>query len=368
VLRSVIGLALCVLAADTAAAQPFGRNKVHYEDLAFRVLVTPHFDIYYYPAEHEATLHAARMAERWYDRLSATLHHQFTERQPIVFYASHAQFAQTNVLPGFIPDSVGGVTEHERGRVVLPFAAGLGDTDHVLGHELVHAFQRDILRSTGRSMSLLPLWFLEGMAEYLSIGRLDANTAMWLRDAVREPLPSIDRLDDGRWFPYRYGQALWAYLVGRFGEEVVDTSLSARGNAVARIVSATGLDAAALSRGWHEWIHALAGDGYDDDASRPRPFPSSQDRVILEVLEPPKHDHSVALEPGVREESRRCAVAQPDTDADLRRMPSAPQHGIRRERIAQAGRTPRPAARHRHDGLCNLPGGVISVGAGARRL
>jgi Tol biopolymer transport system component len=267
VLRSVIGLALCVLTAGTAAAQPFGRNKVHYEDLDFRVLVTPHFDIYYYPAEHAATLHAARMAERWYDRLSATLHHQFTERQPIVFYASHAQFAQTNVLPGFIPDSVGGVTEHERGRIILPFAAGLGETDHVLGHELVHAFQRDILRSSGRSMSLLPLWFLEGMAEYLSIGRIDANTAMWLRDAARQPLPAIDRLDDGRWFPYRYGQALWAYLAGRFGDEVVVTSLSAKGSAVARIVSATGQDAASLSRGWHEWIHTLAGDARSDTDS-----------------------------------------------------------------------------------------------------
>ena len=164
-LKGVLGLVLCVLTAGTAAAQPFGRNKVHYDDLDFRVLVTPHFDIYYYPAEHAATLQAARMAERRDDWLSTALHHQFSERQPIVFYGSHAQFAQTNVVPGFLPDGVGGVTEHDRGRLVLPFAAGLGETDHVLGHELVHAFQRDILRASGRSLALLPLWFVEGMAE-----------------------------------------------------------------------------------------------------------------------------------------------------------------------------------------------------------
>ena len=105
---------------------------------------------------------------------------------------------------------------------MLPFAAGLGETDHVLGHELVHAFQRQILRKSGRSMSALPLWFIEGMAEYLSVGRIDPNTAMWLRDAAEQhKLPRIDQLSDPKWFPYRYGQALWAYLAGRFGEDVV---------------------------------------------------------------------------------------------------------------------------------------------------
>ena len=51
-------------------------------------------------------------------------------------------------------------------------------TDHVLGHELVHAFQYDITNtnvSSGNAGALgLPLWFIEGMAEYLSIGPVDA--------------------------------------------------------------------------------------------------------------------------------------------------------------------------------------------------
>ncbi|HUK35232.1 MAG TPA: hypothetical protein VLV86_15040, partial [Vicinamibacterales bacterium] len=115
---------LAVLAATvTTAAQSFGRNKVHYDALDFRVLETAHFNIHYYPAEHDAAVFAARLAERWYTRLSATLHDEFTERQPIVLYASHAQFTQTNVIPGFLGEGVGGVTDQERGRVVLPFAA-----------------------------------------------------------------------------------------------------------------------------------------------------------------------------------------------------------------------------------------------------
>src|SRR4051812_9598996 len=202
----------------SASAQYFGSNKVQYDRFQFEVLPTEHFDVYYYPDEADATAIAARMAERWYTRLSRVLAHTLTERPPIVLYASHAHFTQTTVVAGRIPEGVGGFTDHQRGRVVLPFTAALGETDHVLGHELVHAFQRDILRRQGAAMALLPLWFTEGMAEYLSVGRVDTNTAMWLRDAVRvERLPSLEELDNPRWFPYRYGQALWAYLSGRFG-------------------------------------------------------------------------------------------------------------------------------------------------------
>src|SRR2546425_10780762 len=55
-----------------------------------------------------------------------------------------------------------------------------------------------------------PLWFMEGMAEYLSIGPIDPHTAMWLRDASLEGhLPTIEQLTyDPRIFPYRFGHAL----------------------------------------------------------------------------------------------------------------------------------------------------------------
>jgi len=148
VVNRILGVALVIAGlAAPSGAQSFGRSKVHYDDFEFRILSTPHFDIYYYTVEHEAAVDAGRLAERWYTRLSSVLDHSFARRQPIVLYASHAQFTQTNVIPGVLGEGVGGVTEHERGRIVLPFAASLGETDHVLGHELVHAFQRDILRT-----------------------------------------------------------------------------------------------------------------------------------------------------------------------------------------------------------------------------
>jgi leader peptidase (prepilin peptidase)/N-methyltransferase len=44
-------------------------------------------------------------------------------------------------MAGAPGEGVGGFTERGKSRMALPFAAGLGETDHVLGHEIAHAFQ-----------------------------------------------------------------------------------------------------------------------------------------------------------------------------------------------------------------------------------
>ena len=230
VVAMTAGAALLALGALPAAAnaQYFGRNKVQYETFDFRVMTTPHFDIHFYPAESLATADAARMAERWYDRHSSLLNHRF-DKKPLIFYANHPDFQQTNVIGGFISQGTGGVTESARNRVVMPFTGLYAENDHVLGHELVHVFQYDIAAGPNAGglggMGRLPLWLIEGMAEYLSIGRDDPNTAMWLRDAAaRNDLPTLRQLtNDPRYFPYRYGQALWAYIGGRWGDAVIPT-------------------------------------------------------------------------------------------------------------------------------------------------
>src|SRR6476646_9442288 len=210
----------------------FGRNKVQYQEFNFKVLKTDHFDIYFYPEEEDAARMASRMAERWYARFETLLDHQLSGRQPLILYASGPHFRQTNVIEGELGEGTGGVTEAARRRIVLPFAGPIESTDHLIGHELVHAFQYDITNTNANSGAnsalALPLWFIEGMAEYLSIGPVDPHTAMWMREAARrEKLPEIRKLDDPRYFPYRYGQALWAYIGGKYGDRAVGTLLRA---------------------------------------------------------------------------------------------------------------------------------------------
>ncbi len=263
--RVVAGLAVLFLLGISASvdAQYFGRNKVQYERFDFKVLTTEHFDIYYYPEEEEAVKLAARMAERWYARLAKLLQHELRGRQPLILYAAHPHFQQTNTLSGEIGEGTGGVTESAKRRVILPFAGGLAETDHVLGHELVHAFQYDLAAQTdlqgrpiGPGLQALPLWFIEGMAEYLSIGPIDANTAMWVREAAsRNAMPTIDRLDDPDFFPYRYGHAFWAYVAGRWGDRAVGDMLRAtgpEGDIKTAIAAVLGIDEETLSKEWHD--------------------------------------------------------------------------------------------------------------------
>ncbi len=224
---ALLAATLQTLVPDAASAQYFGRNKVQYDDFEFRVLDTDHFDFHYYPVEEEAVEDAARMGERWYERLARTFQHEFEQSKPVILYANHPDFQQTNTLSGFISEGTGGVTESLKNRVIMPLGASYWDTDHVLGHELVHAFQYNIAQSRRggglRGLSALPLWLIEGMAEYLSVGRDDPLTAMWIRDAIRrDELPTINQMTrDARFFPYRFGQALWAYIGGTYGDDAV---------------------------------------------------------------------------------------------------------------------------------------------------
>src|SRR3954469_8232437 len=104
----LISLALFSLSLP-ASAQYFGRNKVQYENFNWRVLKTEHFDIHYYPEEEPAVRDAARMAERWYRRLSSVFQRDFHERKPIILYADQSDFQQTTVVSGMISQGTGGV-------------------------------------------------------------------------------------------------------------------------------------------------------------------------------------------------------------------------------------------------------------------
>ena len=257
-------LAFAILALPAAASGQggyFGRNKVQYRDFKFQVLKTEHFDIHFYPEEEAAARMTARMAERWYARISKLLNHELRGRQPVILYASAPHFWQTTAIQGDMGEGTGGVTEAYKRRIVLPLAGPIQLTDHVFGHELVHAFQYDITStnvSSGNGGALnLPLWFIEGMAEYLSIGPVDAHTAMWMREAARrERLPEIDQLDDPRYFPYRYGHAFWAYVAGRFGDEVIGDMLRAgglsRGGYQVAIEAVLQVNTKELSKEWHD--------------------------------------------------------------------------------------------------------------------
>ncbi|HTD69615.1 MAG TPA: basic secretory protein-like protein [Gemmatimonadales bacterium] len=311
-LRRAGALALAALGIATApapaTAQYFGRNKVRYEAFRFELLRTKHFEVYFYPEEAAAAPIVARMAERWYVRHAAALGHQLRGTQTVIVYASHPHFEQTNAIDGDLSEGTGGVTEALKRRIVMPLAGPLAETDHVLGHELVHAFQYDIT-GQGRgglaaipTAARLPLWFIEGMAEYLSLGPVDPNTAMWLRDAARQNrLPNLRQLEDPRYFPYRYGQAFLAYLAARYGDQAIGDMLRAAGRSgdVAHaLAEVTGTPPDTLAKQWHAAVRAWAAPV--EAATRPA-------ATFGRILEGQQKDARMNIAPAVSPDGRRVA-------------------------------------------------------------
>jgi hypothetical protein len=220
-----------LLSYSVVHAQYFGRNKVQYEKFDFQVMTTEHFKIFFYPRTSQSVYDAANMLERWYDRHAKVFGIAISGKQPVILYANHSDFQQTNIINELIPQGTGGVTEGMANRIILPFTGVNKDDEHVLGHELVHAFQYNIMQAKSNRMAAgedLPLWIIEGMAEFLSLGHQDANTSMWLRDAVLyNDVPSMqDMARNPKYFPYRWGQAMWAFIAGHWGDYMVPTLFS----------------------------------------------------------------------------------------------------------------------------------------------
>ncbi len=221
---------MCVtglLFSQRANAQYFGQNKVRYKKLDFKVYKTPHFEIYYYLKNDSMIKRFAQESELWYTLHQQVFRDTFKKPNPIILYANHPDFQQTTAIDGEIDVGTGGVTEGLKNRVVMPVMETNQTTRHVIGHELVHAFQYHALlgrdSSNYENINNLPLWMIEGMAEYLSLGKNDSYTAMWMRDAyLNHDIPTVkDLTQSNKYFPYRYGEAFWSFIGSTYGDTVI---------------------------------------------------------------------------------------------------------------------------------------------------
>ncbi|MBI4421318.1 MAG: PD40 domain-containing protein [Gemmatimonadetes bacterium] len=215
-----------VLSAREAPAQInyFGQNKIQYRDFEWRVLPGEHVDLYFYPDEDELARVALAYAEETFRYLERKFGHSPARRIPLIIYASHSDFEQTNILPFVPPEGLLGVTEFLKRRVALPFNGSYQQFRHTIRHELVHAFQLSVLSETARlhpraARPGLPLWWTEGLAEFWSAGE-DGRDQMILRElAIRGRMPHLRQLggaSGGAVYPI--GGAIHRWLASRFGE------------------------------------------------------------------------------------------------------------------------------------------------------
>src|SRR6202789_2306889 len=138
----IIGLLMVSL---QTRAQYFAQNKVRYSRFNFKVYRTPHFEIYYYLKNDSMIKRFAQEAELWYTLHQQVFRDTFKKPNPIILYANHPDVQQTTAIDEEIDVGTGGITEGLKNRVVMPVMETNQMTRHVIGHELVHAFQYHLL-------------------------------------------------------------------------------------------------------------------------------------------------------------------------------------------------------------------------------
>ena len=206
----------------------FGRNKVQYNNFNWHILKTEHFDIYYYPEMKDLAEIGAAAAEESYTFLETKFNHNIDRRIPLIFYSNHSHFQQTNTTPYLLPEGVGGFFEFMKGRVVIPANGSIYQFKRVIRHELTHVFTHSlhyrVLKNHKRmSHPSLPLWYVEGLAEYFSIG-WNSESESIIRDAVLNgylfPLEYIYQIH-GTFLMYKEGQAILKYIADTYGEHKI---------------------------------------------------------------------------------------------------------------------------------------------------
>ncbi len=225
----IILLLLGTYETSIAQAQYFGQNKQRNKTNNFKVLQSAHFELYSYLENKKIASEILHNSENWYKIHQEVFKIAFLKPNPIIVYNNHPEFQETTAIDGQINEGTGGFTEQLKTRVVMPIMFTKRQTNHVLGHELVHVFQYQSMifgkdSTIHGNLQNLPLFMVEGLAEYMTLGREDPHTAMWLRDAVHSgDIPSIKDLitKENKYFPYRWGQVFWTYVTALYGDDII---------------------------------------------------------------------------------------------------------------------------------------------------
>lgn len=231
-LALIVSAALAAGSACPAEAQSFGKNKVHYESLQWAVFETPHLRVHYYAQEESLARAITAFAESVAVEYDARFSMKMRNKVPLLIYSTHHLFQQTNATSDLLSESVGGLTELIKGRVLIPHNGSWSRLRWVTRHELTHAYMIDKFAQVMHAHKkppqwFPPLWYIEGLAEYCG-ATWDADAEGLLRDmtvsGMAYPMLQSEPIT-GSVEMYKEGQAFLLWLSRRYGEQRLFTLL-----------------------------------------------------------------------------------------------------------------------------------------------
>nr|WP_225937222.1 tolB protein precursor protein [Myxococcus sp. RHSTA-1-4] len=175
---------------------------------------------YFYERERVVAERAAPLIEEAYRYLVDQFHYVPTQTFPYILYSSYQEFLQTNLFQ--VSEGTLGLTSTgEDLKLTLPYLGDHRLFEEISTHELAHQFTIQKVRTVaeqakvfGDPLQAIPLWFIEGAAEFYAKRGMDPEAEMLVRDLLVNPdlyrgYAFLDFFSPG---PYGY---LWIYKVGQ---------------------------------------------------------------------------------------------------------------------------------------------------------
>lgn len=271
--------------------------------------------LYYYQREQAVAERATNQIIASYRHLVDEFDYVPTKTFPYILYNSYQEFLETNLFP--LQEGVLGVTSPVDLKLTLPYFGDHRMFEEVSLHEMSHQFTIQKVRSTvernrinGEPLEGMPLWFIEGLAEFYAKHGIDDEAEMLIRDIVVNPsiehgYAMLDFFEDrpqSVLWTYKVGQVRCAFLEETYGkgfiQRVLNASTALVGSGMMRrqatdfgalLERLTGDETKTISRKFEQWLKKRAFKAY---------LGASQDTPQMKPLaEFAEHADSLATSP-----------------------------------------------------------------------
>lgn len=176
--------------------------------------------MFFYERERAIAERAAHIILGSYRKLVDDFRFVPTQTFPYILYSSYQEFLQTNLFP--LSEGVLGVTSTVGDlSLTLPYFGDHQFFTQVSVHEMAHQFTIQKVRHLAEQAKLngdplegIPLWFIEGLAQFYALGGIDDEADLLIRDLVTNPDPELGYALINFWEDRPYS-VLWTYQAGQ---------------------------------------------------------------------------------------------------------------------------------------------------------
>ncbi len=232
------------------------------------------FRLFFYDGEEWITEFVIPLIKEQISSLIEEFEYVPTSKFSYLLLGSRREFQQINIFN--ISEGVQGITSTIDRTMAIPYWGEVDTFKHISKHELTHQMQiqkfTDLSHSNAlTAMSQVPLWFIEGMAEYYSQNGMDPESRQYLRDLLLYPKPENDYSLPNLFDPgqmnfigiYKIGQAKIDFFETEFGpgtsQKILATGAEKMGEYRARFVKVVSdlvkLSPEQLETKWRDYLY-----------------------------------------------------------------------------------------------------------------